>query len=204
MWGYTWKESGWKHRSLSKGKKNITNDSRGDSTPEKHKGPERLHSKTEEVACSSTLGWRQTKPPSQSEPVTLDDKNKSNQGWQGCRGKAAFSQYWGRCKESSYCGNQCRASQKKLNCTNPVQFRTPDAVGILETLAHPYCLEIIYVNQGIKPGWPTLGRRMDKDVVDKHNWVLFHHKEEWNSVIGRQIDRAGNDHIKQDKAGSQR
>lgn len=167
---------------LSKGKKNIRNDSRGDRTPEKHKGPERLHSKTEEVACSSMVGWRKTKPPSPSEPVTLDDKNKSSKGWQGCRGKAAFSQYWGRCTECSYYGNHHRASQKKLNYNKPVQFRTPDAVSILETLAHPYCLiEIIYVNQGIKPGCPALSRRMHKeDVVYKHNWVLFNRKEEWN------------------------
>lgn len=41
---------------LSKGKKNIRNDSRGDRTPEKHKGPERLRSKTEEVAPAPWWG----------------------------------------------------------------------------------------------------------------------------------------------------
>jgi hypothetical protein len=39
---------------------------------------------------------------------------------------------------------------------------------------------------------------MDKEnVVYIHNGVLFSHKEEWNFVIFRKIDRAGDHHVKQ-------
>jgi hypothetical protein len=43
---------------------------------------------------------------------------------------------------------------------------------------------------------------MNKEIM--HNEVLFSHKEERNYVIYRKVDRTGNNHVKQNKAVSER